>query len=45
MRLFQEINMFFFFDIKLVSNKKIPLKYLIQGFSPHLLSWFNVYQL
>jgi hypothetical protein len=34
---------FFSFEIKLVSNKKFSLKYLIQGFNPHLLSWFNVY--
>jgi len=39
LRLFQEINMFFvFFEIKLVSNKNFSLKYLIQGFNPHLLS-------
>jgi hypothetical protein len=38
LRLFQEINMFSFFEIKVVSNKKFSLKYLIQGFNPHLLS-------
>jgi hypothetical protein len=37
-RLFQETNMFFFFDIKLVSNKNLSLKYLIQILNPHLLS-------
>jgi hypothetical protein len=36
LRLFQEIDMFFFFEIKLVLNNF--LKYLIQGFNPHLLS-------
>jgi hypothetical protein len=36
---FQEINMFLsFFNIKLVSNKKFSIKYLIQGFNPHLLN-------
>jgi hypothetical protein len=43
LRLFQEINILFFFDIKLVSNKISSLKHLIQGFNPLLLSWFNVY--
>jgi hypothetical protein len=43
LRLFQEINMFFFFEIKVVSNKNFSLKYLIQGFNPHLLNWLNVY--
>jgi hypothetical protein len=43
LKLFQEINMFFFFEIKVVSNKKFSHKYLIQGFNPHSLSWFNVY--
>jgi hypothetical protein len=37
LRLFQEI-IIFFFEIKLVSNKNVSLKYLIQGFNPHLLS-------
>jgi hypothetical protein len=37
LRLFQEINMFFFFEIKIVFNKNFSLKYLIQGFNPHLL--------
>jgi hypothetical protein len=37
--LFQDINIFFlFWEIKLVSNKNFSLKYLIQGFNPHLLS-------
>jgi len=36
-KLFQEINIFFS-EIKLVFNKKISLKYLIQGFIPHLFS-------
>ncbi len=40
LRLFQEINMFFFFEIKLVYNKNFSLKYLIQGFNPDLLTWF-----
>jgi hypothetical protein len=43
LRLFQEINMFIFFEIKLVSNKKFFLKHLIQRFNPHLFNWFNVY--
>jgi hypothetical protein len=30
LRLFQEINAFFFFEVKLVFNKKLSLKYLIQ---------------
>jgi hypothetical protein len=30
LKLFQEINMFFSFEIKLVSNKNFSLKYLIQ---------------
>jgi len=34
---------FFFFDIKLVSNKIFSFKYLIQIFNPFLFSWFNVY--
>jgi len=43
LRLFQEINMFFFFETKLVSNKNFSFKYLIQGSNPHLLHQFNVY--
>jgi hypothetical protein len=43
LKLFQEINMFFPFDSELVSNKSFSLKYLIQGFNPNLLSWFNDY--
>jgi hypothetical protein len=44
LKLFQEINMFFFvFEIKLVFNKNFSLKYLIQGFNFHFLSWLNVY--
>jgi hypothetical protein len=43
LRLFQEINISFFFEIKLVSNKNFSLELGIQGFNPHLLSWFNVY--
>jgi hypothetical protein len=31
--------MFFFFEIKLIFNKNFSLKYLIQGFNPHLFSW------
>jgi len=42
-RLFQKINILFFFEIKVVSNKDFSLKYLIQAFNFHLLSWFNVY--
>jgi hypothetical protein len=38
LRLFQEINMIFFFETKLVSNKYFSFKYLIQGFNPHLFS-------
>ncbi len=38
LRLFQEINMLIFFEIKLVSNRKFFLKYLIQGFNPHLFN-------
>jgi hypothetical protein len=38
LRLFQDINMFFKNQIKLVFNKNFSLKYLIQGFNPHLLS-------
>ncbi len=45
LKLFQEINMFFCFESKLVSNKNFSLKYLIQGFNPHLFSLFNVYPL
>jgi hypothetical protein len=45
LKLFQKINMFIFFEIKLVSNKIFSLKYLIQEFNPHLPSWFNVYPL
>jgi len=37
LKLFQKINIFFSFEIKLVSNKNFSLKYLIQGFNPHLL--------
>jgi hypothetical protein len=37
LRLFQEINILFFFEIKLVSNNNFSLKYLIQGFYSHLL--------
>jgi hypothetical protein len=37
LRLFQEIKKKIF-EIKLVSNKNFSLKYLIQGFNPHLLS-------
>jgi hypothetical protein len=36
LRLFQKINMLFFFEIKLVFNKNFSVKYLIQGFNPHL---------
>jgi hypothetical protein len=36
-------SLFVSFEIKLVFNKNLSLKYLIQGFNPHLLSWFNVY--
>jgi len=43
LRLFKKINIYFFFDIKLVTNKIFFLKYLIQGFNPLLLSRFNVY--
>ncbi len=32
---------FFFFEMKLLSNKKFSLEYLIQGFNP--ICWFNVY--
>jgi hypothetical protein len=38
LRLFQKINIFFFFKIKLVSNKKKSFKYIIQRFNPHLFS-------
>jgi len=37
-KLFQEIKQKKFFMIKLVSNKKISLKYIIQGFNSHLLN-------
>jgi hypothetical protein len=37
LRLFQEINMFFSFEIKLDFTKNVSLKYLIQGFNPRLL--------
>ncbi len=40
--LFQEINMFFF-SLRLVSNEFFSLKYLVQGFNPHLFNSFNVY--
>jgi hypothetical protein len=43
LRLFQEINILFFFEIKLVSNKNVSFKYIIQGFNSHLFCWFNVY--
>jgi hypothetical protein len=46
LRLFQEIKILFYFifEIKLGFNKKnFSFKYLIQGFNPHLLKWFNVY--
>jgi hypothetical protein len=43
LKLFEDINMFFFLEIKLISNKNLSLKYLIQGFNPHLLNQFNVY--
>jgi hypothetical protein len=43
LRLFQKINMFFLVEIKLVFNKNFFFKYLIQGFNPHLVKWFNVY--
>jgi len=38
LKLFQDINMFLKNQIKLVFNKNFSLKYLIQGFNPHLLS-------
>jgi hypothetical protein len=33
LKLFQKINMFIFFEIKLVSNENFSLKYLIQEFN------------
>jgi hypothetical protein len=38
LRFFQDINMFFFFEIKIVSNKNFSLKYLIQGLIPTCLA-------
>jgi hypothetical protein len=38
LKLFQEINMFLFLQIKLIFNKKFSLKELIQRFNPHSLN-------
>jgi hypothetical protein len=38
LRLFQEINQTNKCEIKLVFDKNVSFKYLIQGFNPHLLN-------
>lgn len=43
LKLFQKIDILFYFEIKLIFNKNFSLKYLIQGCNPHLLSWFIVH--